>query len=71
MISMKIYDRKEGQNIIEILPLNSEGLVNILYGKNKNRVSLNKTEVYRLLTFLTNEYNIMQGSNVKDSISKT
>lgn len=74
MISMKIYDRREGINHIEILPTNSDGLVYILYGKNKNRVSLNRTEVLKLINFLKyeteNNMPINNGS-VKDKITNT
>lgn len=55
MVSMKIYDRTGGRNFIEIFPHNSEHLVNILYGKNKMRVSMNLQEVKKLISFLQYE----------------
>lgn len=73
MISMKIYDRKGGQNVIEVYPVNDEGLVTFLYSKNKMRVSMNRTEVFRLLKFLSLETENMPINNgeVKDKISNT
>lgn len=65
MISMKIYDTKEGQNCIEVFPVNSEGLVNFLYGKNKMRVSLRRTEVVKLINFLKTESENMPLNNGK------